>query len=289
MWDLNDVPVYTIQIPLSEIWYPQVQFLSTMTKRSFTLIDPEDLVLLANQGTAQFAAVIKKNVVEGHCEVDYTNFPFDTQVCTIEFGILRYFFTGKSFDLILSREPNTFQFETFNNEEWQVVSFASLPKNTSFHGYAVDSNGRATNVSTETQQDVQTGFNVTITLKRYPLFYIINLGVPVFVLTVVGQTAFAIPDHADAKLVVPLTVLIGFVFVQSIVAMSFPRSDKPPKLGLYITWCVFLNGFSCLACAIIMWIRQCRCRVPRPLKLAIHCVHVILFPSEWPALVMSIV
>lgn len=73
LWDVNNLPVYTMHIPLGEIWYPQVQFLSTMTKRSIALVDPEDLALLVYLGTIQTQEVvyIKKHVVEGHCEVHY--------------------------------------------------------------------------------------------------------------------------------------------------------------------------------------------------------------------------
>ena len=66
MWDPNTIPIYTLQIPLSEIWYPPVLFLSTVKKRSIELLNSNDIAVLSTT----LAGFVKRNVIEGHCEVD---------------------------------------------------------------------------------------------------------------------------------------------------------------------------------------------------------------------------
>lgn len=66
-WNLSQVPIPSIHLPLSEIWYPQVLFLSTIEKRSLKLLQPDDMAIVFNN----FTAIIARNVLEGHCAEDY--------------------------------------------------------------------------------------------------------------------------------------------------------------------------------------------------------------------------
>ena len=202
-------------------------------------------------------------------------------MCTLDFAINRYFFSNITYDLIIKHQPNTFQFEQFSNEEWELVNVASLPKNITFKAYTFNSSGYATNNLVLELGNVQTGFRVNITLRRFPQFYIINVGVPVLVLAAVGQCSFFIPERSDAKLVVPLTVLVGFMFIQSIVATAVPRAFITPSFVLFITSCVLLSGVSSLTCGVLMWIAYCCCWVPHWLSVSIHWLHFLLFPSNW--------
>ena len=42
LWDINQIPLEQIQLPISEIWYPQVNFISSITKRNLQLFKPDD-------------------------------------------------------------------------------------------------------------------------------------------------------------------------------------------------------------------------------------------------------
>lgn len=88
------------------------------------------------------------------------------------------------------------------------VNHCSLPYNTSFSAYNIDSKGGATSTKTLNDSLTNDSLTVKITLRRFPQFYVINIAIPVFVLTIVGQSSFAIPEHADAKLLVPVSRLL---------------------------------------------------------------------------------
>ena len=276
MWSFNQMPIYQIHVPLSQIWYPQFLFVSTIKKQSLKLLEPEDKAVL----WPYLVVVVRKNVVEGHCDGDYSNFPFDTQHCSIDFAIDRYFFFD--LDVVLSRLYYTYKLQTFINDEWTLLTVSHAPMNTSFTELVMNPNGTATSTIAYVVKNVQTGFQVNLTLSRHPESYITNVLTPIFVLTIVGQTAFAIPEHADSKVLVPLTVLIGFMFVQSIVATELPASSKPPIVSIYVLVCVVSSGASCIGCAICKWFAS----FPLPLPWLVMIVLVdgvgfVLFPVRW--------
>ena len=280
IWDTNQIPLDKIQLPLNKIWYPQVILCSSVTKRSIKLLEPDDLVVLF----PTIVTLFRTNVIEGHCNVDYYRFPFDKQNCELEFEIDRYLFNQQ--DVYLNRLNYTFQFENFINEEWSLVNVVTLPINISFKELNVDSDGYSTNVVISETTNAKVGFKVNLTLQRYPQFYIVNILVPIIVLTIIGQTAFAIPEHADGKIIVPLTVLLGFMFVQGIVANELPRSQVAPSLNYYVLTCILLSSANTLCCAICLWIAHMTLRMPSWLHVAvIDLVGTCVFPSQWSILI----
>ena len=101
-------------------------------------------------------------------------------------------------------------------------------------------------------------------------------------LTVVGQAVFAIPEYADSKILAPLTVLLGFMFVQGIIANEMPPTEQTPYVAIYAVSCVLLSGMSCLVCAFCMWVTHVERPLPKWLKfILVDCISFILFPSRW--------
>ena len=276
MWDINEIPLGQTQVPLREIWYPQFNFISSITKRSQKLFEPDDIAVLF----PEYVSVIRENVVEGHCNIDYYRFPFDEQTCVLEFDLERFFFYED--DLFLERLNYTYQFQSFENEEWYLLNVVTLPQNITFKQIEVNSTGYTDGIVDYTIEHAKTGFQVNITLRRYPQFYVVNVIVPIIILTVIGQTAFAIPEHSDGKIVVPLTVLLGFMFVQGIVATELPRSETTPSIAIYVLTCLLLSGTSVLFCAFCMWMAHMTHPMPRFIHIfLVRFLGSLLFPSQW--------
>ena len=275
-WDINQIPLEQIQIPISEIWYPQVTFISSITKRSLKLLQPDDQAIIF----PEYVSILRPNVLEGHCNVNYFRFPFDEQNCLVQFEFERYFITEH--DVYLSRMNYTYQFDKFINGEWSLVNVVSVPTNVSFKETEVDLNGYSTNVVSAEMYNAKIGFQVILTIHRHPQFYVFNIIVPIAVLTVIGQTAFAIPEHAEGRLGVPLSVLLGFMFVQGIVSKEVPRSQVAPSLSNYVLACVVLSFANVLCSAFCLWIAKLTHSTPRWLHTAVVVViGTCVFPSKW--------
>ena len=252
-WNKSQIPIDYVQLPLGELWYPQLLFVSTIRKRSLKLFEPDDLALIYSDG---YVSLIRRNVLEGHCLVDYVSFPFDRQICQIQFSLERYFdpISDPGFDVALvAREDSERKlYEWFENEQWDLVKVTQETRNYTYRKSQHKSQ-KPEPLLNNTDM-FMTGFVVNITLRRHPQFYVVNILIPILVLSVMGQTAFAVPEHSDAKIAVPLTVLLGFMFVQGIVASELPRSERYSLLAVYILACEVLTGLNCIMCSLCMWL-----------------------------------
>ena len=276
LWNLTQLPVVKIEIPLRDIWHPQFLFVSTIKRQSLKIFDPEDMAIL----WPYYVTVLRRHVIDGHCDMDLYRFPFDRQLCTIQFHLDRYLFFY--IDVVIKRQNYTYQFENFQNDEWQVLSVISLPINVTLQQLDVNADGSASHTIATSFANASTGFNVTITLQRYSQFYVVNILVPIILLAVIGQSSYAIPEHADAKLLVPLTVLLGFMFVQGIVANELPPSNKTPSIASFTLSCVLISSMNVMACAISMWIALLLVPIPKVVQLVVvDIIGFAVFPSRW--------
>ena len=252
-WNKSHIPIDYVQLRLNELWHPQLLFVSTVRKRALKLFEPDDMVQIFSDG---YVSLIRRNVLEGHCDVNYLRFPFDRQICQLQFSLERYFeyFFKPGFDvkLVPRNECEAGLFEWFQNDEWDLVKVTQETRNYTYQ--KIQHKNQQHEIKLTGNETFMTGFEVNITLQRYPHFYVVNILIPIIILSVMGQTAFAVPEHEDAKIVVPLTVLLGFMFVQGIVANELPRSAEYPLLAMYILACEVLTGLNCCLCSICMWL-----------------------------------
>ena len=100
--------------------------------------------------------------MEGHCNIDYYRFPFDEQICILEFDFERFFFDED--DLFLERLNYTYQFQSFENEEWYLLNVVTLPQNITFKQIQVNSTGYSDGIVDYTIDHAKTGFQVNIML-----------------------------------------------------------------------------------------------------------------------------
>ena len=252
-WSKSQIPIDYVQLPLGELWYPQLLFVSTIRKRSLKMFEPEDLAQIYSKG---YVSLIRRNVFEGHCRVDYLRFPFDLQICQIQFSLERFFDPNSDpgFDVELVERDESRVGTLRMVRERAVGPRASHARDSQLHVPQDPTQSQKPEPRSNNNDMFMTGFVVNVTLRRRPQFYVVNILVPVLVLSVIGQMAFAVPAHSDAKIAVPLTVLLGFMFVQGIVATELPRSEGYPLLAVFILACEVLTGLNCVLCAVCMWL-----------------------------------
>ena len=281
-WNKLQIPIDYMQLRLGELWYPQLLFVSTVRKRALKLFEPDDMAQIYSDG---YVSVIRRNVLEGHCDVNYLKFPFDRQICQLQFSLERYFehFFKPGFDvkLVPRNESEAGLFEWFENDEWELIKVTQETRNYTYQ--KIQQNNQQLEIKFSGNETFMTGFEVNITLQRYPHFYVVNILIPILVLSVMGQTAFAVPENEDAKIVVPLTVLLGFMFVQGIVANELPRSAEYPLLAMYILACEVLTGLNCIMCSICMWLALNGLRVSPRVARIIQRVSSVLQLRRLPS------
>ena len=73
-WDYSQVPVKYIEVPLSEIWYPRVQFVNTARKSYVNIMLDE--TLKAQVYYNSLITVFVNNIIEGSCDIDLYAYVF---------------------------------------------------------------------------------------------------------------------------------------------------------------------------------------------------------------------
>ena len=133
-----------------------------------------------------YVTLIRRNVFEGHCLVDYLRFPFDRQICKIQFSLERYFdpSSDPGFDVALVERDESESgglFEWFENEQWDLEKVTQETRNYTFRKSQPESQKQE--LRPNNNETFMIGFVVNITLRRHSQFYVVNILIPILVLT----------------------------------------------------------------------------------------------------------
>ena len=164
------------------------------------------------------------SVLKIQCLIDVTDFPFDTQNCLLKFG--SWAFSG--FEVDVTNRSGTGDTSNFMlNGEWNLLD---IPVTRSVLLYSC---------CPEPFPDV----TFRITLKRKPLFYVLNLLFPCILITAVSVLGFLLPPDSGEKISLEITVLLSMAVFLLLVSENLPpTSETFPIIGEYlvamITICV---------------------------------------------------
>lgn len=281
-WALTDLPVAFIEIPVTELWYPR--FYAFANKKKYISVDPSEQVAhLRFSGMVMLGIV---NEIESPCEINLWNFPFDTQNCEISYLGTRQFLGLNGMDVVLVKSPTTYRFKSFPNDEWEIINVQTTTNNVSVKQYDYSSSGSLSDQPALVLENIMNGFTVTIRLRRFYNYFLVNVFAPIIVLSILDMLPFFIEETSVDKLVCGLTVISGFMFVQGIVADLLPKSDVTPFLALYISSSLFVSAGAILAGGLCYYICQFEGKPNRVVSIIVlKGLGFLLYPNEWVALV----
>lgn len=142
-------------------------------------------------------------VIESRCSVNMGLFPFDTQYCDHRFGSWSY--TGFEID-IYPKNPFGDAADYISNGEWDLVD---LPCRKEVKTY---------NCCPEPYPSVV----YTYVLHRRHTFYLFNLALPCFLITLVNLLSFLLPVESGEKIALNITTLLTVVLFMRMIADSIP-------------------------------------------------------------------
>lgn len=210
-WSMEEIPLSYIEIPLREIWSPRISF-SNANERKYVQLVPLDAT--ANIYSYGYLYMMHQDVLEAKCSLDLWSFPFDTQTCLLSFLLMRFFEDIKGADVELMNAPQAYRFNSFPNDEWELLSTRSKTVNLSAKQYDRQADGTLDTTPSQVFTNLGTGFEVSIQLRRYCTYYIVNVIMPVVVLSLLDFVPFAIEEMEHEKIVTSVSVVLGFMFIQ---------------------------------------------------------------------------
>lgn len=157
--------------------------------------------------------------------MDITYFPFDSQKCGLKF--IAWSYTSEFVNLNLFTQT----VELFNyspNNQWSVKSTSTAEVNTG-----------------------EAAVYFYITLERKPSFYLINIVIPVILLTLLNCSTFILPVASGERAGFSVTVFLSLAVFLTIVASEMPKnSDNTSLLAIYLMLMTGLSTSIVILCLI---------------------------------------
>ncbi|GFR86218.1 neuronal acetylcholine receptor subunit alpha-7 [Elysia marginata] len=101
------------------------------------------------------------------------------------------------------------------------------------------------------------GFRVEIEIQRRSGFFILNIVMPVVLLSFLNITVFLIPVESGEKISYGITVLLALAVFMSIVGEMLPRSsDVVPLVTIYLFVLLIISVLTVMVAIIIVWLHH---------------------------------
>lgn len=150
------------------------------------------------------------HVFETRCAMDITKFPFDTQSCDIKFIT----WSHNMEQIEISKSSNGIKFyEYVENGIWKIIDTS----------WNIEKHKAVSEII----------FNIK--LQRKPLYYVMNIILPVAFLGFLNILVFVIPVDAGEKMSFSVTVFLSFAVFLTIISAMLPISSTSiPILAIYL-------------------------------------------------------
>ena len=234
-------------ISQDNVWKPDIVINNAVDTVSKTMGFSELAVNILDDGTVMWEP---GDVFQTLCTVDVSRFPFDTQVCKYEFSTWMY--SRKDINLTVeeSRVDMSFYQE---NGEWEVIKTEGESFDINYEPYA--------------------GAIYRLTLKRRRGVYILNIIVPIILLSFLNSFVFILPAESGEKTALCVTSMLSFmVYLSSIVDMVPKTSLNVPLIVVYLVLMLSFSAISVIFTVIVIFTYQRKnSRIPGCLHCLISC------------------
>ena len=206
VWDQNTNDIGYIFLPQKKVWKPDLSLLNGFTKiKEFG--DDFLLVWIEYGGWVWWRPF---EVFETKCTINIKYFPFDRQTCTLEFGAWMMSLEEQDVEVGVN---GIMLDEYIKSDEWTLESSSAESVWSAVEGAKVV---------------------FSITVKRIPNYYIMNIVLPVLFLSILMIFTFAIPADSGEKMGYSMTVFLSFAVFLTIVSSSFPVTSETSVISAFL-------------------------------------------------------
>ena len=177
------------------LWTPPISLMNTAERMKDLIGNERCVAILENEGEVHAAPA---DILHSSCQVDISNYPFDTQTCAftfVPFGYMPHL-------LAFNTETSSVDLKYFTpTGSWRFVESTSFLNN----------------------------YNATfvIVLQRKPLYVILNMFVPIIALSILNVFVFWIPVESGERISYCLTVLLSLAVFLTLVGQTLPKTSEP--------------------------------------------------------------
>lgn len=238
-----------LEFGLNEIWTPHLVVFNPVEQ--FIIADVETdyfNVACYPEGDCYYKT---SGVIKTSCTPNVESFPFDVHECSIELIIYESLYFAKYIILELSNKDNMkYIFNFTENAQWIIT--AKTP-------------------SVYMHPDRMMVAQYSYSLKRRPDFMLINIVIPVVLLSLINVFVFLIPMDTGDRISFAVTVFLSFTVYMTLITEHVPETSRP--MPLWSKFLIFKLTYSTLIilCCIIL---SRLSRIPKPVP---KCIQTILY------------
>lgn len=228
-WNTSEFSnIQYLRLPAVKVWVPVVCNLQEISgKKCVTYVSVKNSgseVGVENTGRVFLSETIESIII---CSFNVQKFPFDTQTCSFEFFSPNYFLQN----IHLVQNQSSFQSGYYiPNEEWDLVS--TTVKEVGYYT-----------------------LEMTITLRRIPLFPTLSLIFPIIALSIMNTFCSLLPIESGEKMGMSMAIFLTFAVFGSMISDSMPKNSVHISwFSVYVTTQIILNGFSVIMVTVVLHI-----------------------------------
>jgi hypothetical protein len=223
----------TFTVPNSDIWIPDLVLLEGVDTIANMPNMKQHRALVHNNGTVQFNFA---TVVHTVCHLDIRYYPYDIQMCELSF--ISWIHNSRDVEIRPQSDSGDLTHFSYSQE---FIATKVLAR------YDIENypccGGDFSKVT------------FTIKMRRRPVFFMITVTLPFFVVTVISFAGFALPSISGEKITFHTTILLAIIVFLLLVQDEFPStSDTFPRIAIYFSISMILSCVSCVMSAIVMHI-----------------------------------
>ncbi|XP_060085712.1 neuronal acetylcholine receptor subunit alpha-3-like [Ylistrum balloti] len=228
--------VKSIQIPKSDVWYPDVALFNSIDD-PLHISDGQYIVLLEDGRVIWYPS----RQYSVRCPIDIRRFPFDVQKCQIRIGAWQSpVWTQSIIDTGKSLNEDDFE----ENGEWEIIQRTTQPK--------INPNYSISFVVYE------------IHFRRRPLYPVVNTLFPVVLLSFLNPLVFMLPVDSGEKMTLCISVLLSFTVFLTVFNDMMPKmSTNISYLSIYLCIQLGMSGIAIVESVYIWRISKLENGIPR--------------------------
>ncbi|CAF2512317.1 unnamed protein product [Rotaria sp. Silwood2] len=238
IWSPEDFDgVEYIQVPSELIWKPDLVL--------YNNADGDYQITTRSKAQVRYDGVVQWNppmVFKSYCFINIQYYPFDTQNCTLKFGTWSYHGSLVNLQFLTNNESSILErgwdLEDYTPSiEWEILNLRAI-RHEKLYACCVE---------------IFLDLTFTCTVRRKPLFYIVNLIVPCVNISVLAVLVFLLPSDSKKKITLSISILVALlVFYLLLIELIPPTSLVIPLLGKYLLFTIVIVNLSIIITIITL-------------------------------------
>ncbi|XP_041371894.1 neuronal acetylcholine receptor subunit alpha-10-like [Gigantopelta aegis] len=239
--------ITSLRVSADDIWRPDTFMYNNADQQTSGFMHGT-FVQVHSDGSVFWPVPVK---LKSACKVNINYFPFDEQVCLLQFG--SWVYNGQWLDYTPMFNDTPVELTNYvNNSEWELYS-ATLEQSGVTATMTSSPSQSSSSQSPRRCLSDHPKLTYKLLLHRKTFYYLFNVIVPCIMLSVLTLLTFWLPPTSGEKVTLGLSVFLAFSMFMLLIAEEVPAtSDTVPLIGIYLCVVMTMTSASVMVAVIVI-------------------------------------